>query len=268
MSLMEISKILESYNLEELHHAMLNVGDNPIWRPFYKDQALVQKFNSLLGKIEESKSWGKKRNKEKGDLLEELMRFICSRFSNVYSFSQARTTDNEIDLDIRFNEVLSTPFIKDTNSYFICECKNKSSASVDVGMVSKLVELCQSNGAGLGMFVSHKGVSGSGWKYGEGKRRKLYLSTGIRIISFKIEELKSLINEGVNFYTLIKQKSAALVNETEYDGPSLKGVKRDNPEFSKFLIDTVNEMKKLNVITEDESSQIIGRIKTRYGDDS
>ncbi|MDL0413704.1 hypothetical protein QQP00_00190, partial [Clostridioides difficile] len=67
--------------------------------------------------------------------------------------------------------------------------KNWKSRKVDVGMVSKLAEICNKNNAGLGIFISLNGLTGKGWQYAEGKRRKLYLSDKMPIISFTVDEI-------------------------------------------------------------------------------
>lgn len=261
----QLVNLINSMELDDIQDVMENAGDDVIWRPFFNDYSVLEKFNELMSKIEESQKWNKTRNKEKGTLLEELMQLVSSRFIMAYTYSQEITTDNEIDLNIKFNEVVSTHFIKKNLSHFICECKNVATSSINVGTVAKLVELCQCNGAGLGIFISHKGVSGIGWKHGEGKRRKLFLSKGLPIISFKLAELQALSSKDTNFYTMIKEKYQMLIDEVDYDGPSLKGIKKDNPDFRMFLIDTLASMRSIQILNEEEAEIIQARIAERYG---
>lgn len=260
----QLRELIKLMPLDDLHEVMKNAGDDSIWRPFLNNCEALTIFQQHIQLIEESKVWPKSRNKEKGDLLEALMQFVFSRFVNVFSFSRANTTDNEIDLNVKFNESLSTPFISEIKSYLICECKNMISSSVDVGMVTKLVELCSSNRAGLGMFISIKGISGQGWKYGEGKRRKLFLSDKIPVISITFDEIKTLASPDVNFYTIIQKKYRQLVDEMEYDGQSISGISSCDPDFIQILKDTITSLVQIGILSKEERELALERIKERY----
>ncbi len=256
--------LLNTMSFDEIDEVLSNASDNIIWRPFYNDTTIKKQYNDLIDKIFESKEWPSIRNKEKGTLLENLTQLLFERFTNHNTCQNSRTSDNEIDVIVKFNEILSPPFIKNLKLNFICECKNKANASIDVGMVSKLVELCEYNNAGMGIFFSHKGVSGNGWKYGQGKIRKLFLKTNVPIISFKISELENFSVEGYNFYSEIKRKHQALIDEIDYEGAALKNYQKDNPEFFKFLLDTVKELHKLEIISMDDLKKIENTIIEKY----
>lgn len=260
-----LSDIFKNASIDDLIDIIKYFGDDHWWHPFYNENEARDNFNSIIQKLHDSINWDSKRNKEKGNLLEELTKFLFSRFTIKHSCCNLLNKDNEIDLNVTFNEILSPQFIKNLNLHFICECKNKASASVDVGMVSKLVEICETDKAGMGIFVSYKGISGYGWKHAEGKRRKLFLSKNIPIISFTVSELECFSTEGFNFYTEIKKKYQALVDELDFDGTPIKHVKKENPDFSKFLIETVDELRKIKIISEQEQADLKKRVFDKYG---
>ena len=251
-------------NLENFSNYLSMCSDDLIWKPFFDDECVLFEFNSLLKKIDESKKWDKKRNHEKGKILEDLVKLIMSRFTILKDISiNKSTTDNELDIFLNFNDNVPMPFLCDIKSKIICECKNWKSRKVDVGMVSKLVEVCNKNNAGLGIFISLNGLTGSGWQYAEGKRRKLYLSEKIPIISFTIDELKNLKYEGYNIFTMIKSKRQALIDEMEFDGGHLKSVESES-DFLSYLNDNIDSFKNLELITSIEYKNIKTRIESKY----
>ncbi|MBP2646196.1 MAG: hypothetical protein H6Q75_1636 [Firmicutes bacterium] len=260
----QLKDLLSSMSFDSIQDVMENAGDDTIWRPFYNDGAEIDRFISFIDAVEKSKSWPAIRNKEKGNLLEDLMKFVFSRFVNVISVSRALTTDNEIDLDVKFNEILSPQVVQDLKCYFICECKNMVSSSISVGMVTKLVELCKSNMAGIGIFVSLKGIGGKGWRYGEGKRKKLFLKTSIPIVSFTLDEIKTLVEPNANFYSLIKKKYRLLVDELDYDGQAIGEYAKDDPDFVQVLKDTVKSLQEVELLTKSECAEILQRISIKY----
>lgn len=256
--------------LDSLKDIINRLGDDSYWEPFCNDEKLVDEFNKKLQLVKASQSWPKEKNKEKGNALEELVKFIFSRFTIIESIERDKhTNDNEIDIHVDFNKNLMNIFFTDIKGKLICECKN-TSKSVDVGMVSKLVELCDKNHAGLGIFISLKGLSkgrgGSLWKNAEGKRRKLYLSTAIPIISFKLNDIECLGEEGNNFYTMIKQKVSYLIDEIKEDSTTLELLKKEEGDFKEYLYGNLNALEHLNLISTDEKVEIIGRIKRKYGE--
>lgn len=254
--------------LDDLRDFLSNFTDDMFWIPFYDDEALVEEFDRKVLLVEESFDWPKERNKEKGNALEELMKFIFSRFENIDEIERDRNTvDNEIDIYISFNPNLMNIFFQGIKGKMLCECKNIKS-SVDVGMVSKLSELCEKNNSGLGIFVSikglSKGTSGSLWKNAEGKRRKLYLVNKIPIISFTLDEVKLLKNEGVNFYTIIQQKVSYLVDEVDDCTISLPKLSEET-EYMNYLYENIKYLEKIELITNNEKKMITDRIRNKYG---
>lgn len=260
---------MSNKELDKLQDILNKLGDNNYWEPFYDDEVLVDEFNNKLQLVKDSRTWAKERNKEKGNALEELVKFIFNRFSIIESIERDKNTnDNEIDIHVDFNKNLMITFFSEIKGKLICECKNIDK-TVDVGMVSKLVELCDKNHAGLGVFISLKGLSkgrsGSLWKYAEGKRRKLFLSTGIPIISFKLDEIECLNEEGNNFYTMIKQRLSYLIDEIQEDSTILELIKKEEGDFKEYLYSNLNSLEQLGLINMEEKEMIIDRIKEKYG---
>lgn len=251
-------------SLEQFQEYLKMCSDDIIWKPFYNDKESVDRFRYLIEKIEESKKWNKERNHEKGRLLEELVRFIMNRFSILRDISSNKsTTDNELDIFVNFNDIIPMTFLTEVKSKILCECKNMKSSKIDVGMVSKLAEVCKKNNVGLGIFISINGLTGKGWQYAEGKRRKLYLSEKIPIISFKIDEIEKLQYEGYNMFTMIKAKKQELVDEMEYDGGDYKTIENQD-DFYTCINDNINELNKLKLITDSQCENIKLEIKNRY----
>lgn len=239
-------------------------NDDAIWKPIYEDEELLRQFNEQCLIVEQSANWEKERNRDKGTALEKLMLLVFKRFEIIKEIKRDKLTgDNEVDLYVNLNENIPIPFINNTNGKIICECKNMNDKSVDVGMVSKLSELCTSKLSKLGIFVSIRGISGRGWIYGEGKRRKLFIETKVPIISFTFEEIKLLAFQGNNFYSMIKRKIQELIDEVEYDGEKLKKIKNTD-EYKETILYNIKFLYKIGVITEIEKNVIKERLKEVY----
>jgi hypothetical protein len=252
-------------SLDSLKQYLEECSDDEIWKPFYDDANQVDEFNKMLLEIESSKTWPQVRNQEKGKLLESLTKFIMGRFTLIENITENKsTTDNELDIFVDFNQIIPMPFFCKIKSRIICECKNWKSKPVDVGMVSKLVEVCKKNDAGLGIFISLKGLSGNGWRYAEGKRRKLYLSEGIPIISFTVDEIQNLKLRDNNLFTMIKHRMQALIDEIDYTGGNLE-VRENEEDFLTYLHENINCFEKLKLITTEEKNSMLERISIKYG---
>ena len=97
------------------------------------------------------------------------------------------------------------------------------------------------------------------WVNAEGKRRKLALKYGRKIIGFTIKELESLVEK--NFYTLLKQKFNNLVDEIEDDFS-------DHDCKSPYNVSLLNNLIQLNNLgIIDQEAFINGKrlIEERYG---
>ncbi len=255
---------MTTIDFDSLQRFLKQIDDNSIWQPFYEDHKRLETFIDTCNEIRKSEHWGKERNKEKGILLEKLMKQVFERFVFIKHIEHDKLAgDNEVDLYIHLNDNIPLEFITSVKKCIICECKNVWNSSIDVGIVSKLSELCETRGSGLGIFVSIKGISGRSWVYGEGKRRKLYIKTGIPIISFTLNEIEQLQYKGYNFYTLIRRKMNELIDEVEFDGDKLVRLKNTG-DFVETLIHNVESFKKIGLLTEEETINVMQRIEEKY----
>ncbi|MEM5659608.1 hypothetical protein AAHB50_29410 [Bacillus toyonensis] len=149
------------------------------------------------------------------------MTYVYGRFEVAYVHPNVHRGDNQIDHIVEFIDGMTPTFINDyVGIRMIGESKNHKD-SIGVREVTDLVELLRSKKAKLGVFSSYKtfsrGLNKSPWINAEGKRRKLALANNNEkiIIGFTIDELESLTDR--NFYTLLKQKYFALVDEIDDD---------------------------------------------------
>ncbi|MBY1592426.1 hypothetical protein KWX37_21215, partial [Clostridioides difficile] len=98
-------------SLDTLKEYLSICDDNLIWEPFYDDSMLLDEFSNYIKEIELSKEWNKSKNHEKGKILEQLVRFIMSRFTILSDISVNKsTTDNELDVFVKFNDNIPIPF--------------------------------------------------------------------------------------------------------------------------------------------------------------
>jgi len=247
----------------QLEEVLMKLDDKCFWKPLNTDED-IGIFDEYISKIEDSKTWPPSKNKAKGDLLEDFAMYIFSRFVGSNVSKNKRSTDNETDIEINLSDRLLPEFMRvHLSPRIICECKNKVTSSVDVGMVSKLVEILPTRGSRVGVFISLLGISGSGWRYGEGKRKKLFIKTQLPIISFKVDELKEL-RSGKNFYTMIKEKIQRLYDEVDDDSPDIPEM--GHVEYTKRMIEIVRHFRKCDIIEDDHvSEKIMGKIHERYG---
>ena len=167
------------------------LNDDCFWKPIAGDEEAIKEFDKHISLIEESQSWGRELNSKKGKVLEDFAVFLFSRFQDVNVKRNMRPGDNETDLEIRLSEKILPAFMREhIGQIIICECKNKKTSSIDVGMVTKLAELLPKRFSRFGVFISILGMGGYGWRYGEGKRKKIMYKERLPIISFTVEEVK------------------------------------------------------------------------------
>ncbi|MED3876177.1 hypothetical protein [Lysinibacillus capsici] len=232
--------------------------DDEIWKPINNTEDKVA-FEKLIQNVEYTKKHGTK--KEKGDSLEELMDFIYNRFDFVKEVIHNRSTsDNQIDHIVIFLDYSMPKFIFDkTRGTLIGESKNHNK-SIGTREVSNLNQLLKVKDSDLGIFSAYNSFSRGKnmWCASEGVRRKLFLSDKKIIIGFNFEELKSLSHN--NFYTLIQQKYNNLVDEIE-DSFSDNG----KVPYHEYLHETILNMKKLGLMSEETYLECKLNIENRYG---
>ncbi|PFZ26679.1 restriction endonuclease [Bacillus wiedmannii] len=191
--------------------------DDEVWTPIPQEEHAG--YLGLITTVRDTLQHGTK--KEKGDALENLMTYVYKRFEVAQVHPNVHRGDNQIDHIIEFIDGMTPTFINEyVGIRMIGESKNHKS-SIGVREVTDLVELLRSKKAKLGIFSSYKtfsrGLNKSPWINAEGKRRKLALAYNKEkiIIGFTIDELESLTDK--NFYTLLKQKYFALIDEIDDD---------------------------------------------------
>ncbi|PKQ89358.1 hypothetical protein CXK86_20115 [Paenibacillus sp. BGI2013] len=250
-------------NFSDLSKVIDMFSDDFFWNPIWKDSKAISEFDKYINLIEESKGWERNRNHEKGKVLEDFAVFLFERFLDSKVSKNRRPADNETDVEVILSEKERPTFMTDYMApRMICECKNKKSSTIDVGMVAKLYELLGYRGSKFGVFISLNGISGYGWRFGEGKRKKILLRYEVPLISFKVDELRKLRNEG-NFYSMIKEKVHRLFDEADDEMPDFPN--HDHRELPDRLNEMVEHFKKFNLIEESEECKIRERITVRYG---
>lgn len=247
-------------DFSDFQEVLKGLDDNFFWKPLEPEDR--DRVSSMIDRIEESKTWVN-RNQEKGAILEDFVVFIFERFQGATVKKNLRIADNETDVEVALSDLALNEFMK---RYMfpkvICECKNKASSSVDVGMVAKLAELLPLRESNLGIFFSIKGVGGTGWRYGEGKRKKIFNRFRIPILSFRVEELRQLLN-GRNLLTMIKEKLNNLIDEVDEDSPDVPD--SSHMEYSKRMKYIIAHLEHCSLLNNAEAESIRNRIDSRYG---
>lgn len=250
-------------SFSDLNSIINSFDDNNFWEPLHNDEDALNEFDEHMKNIEESKTWPKNLNAKKGKVLEDLAVFLFKRFYDTKVTQNNRVGDNETDIEAALSDKIRPQFMNDyMGPKIICECKNKKSSSIDVGMVTKLAELVDKRQGKMGIFISILGVGGYGWRYGEGKRKKLMYKDRLAIISFKIEDLKRL-REGSNFYTMIKEKVNALVDEVEDNSPDIPN--QQHYEYSKRIFEVFSHLKECEIMSKEEMDYFQDKVINKYG---
>lgn len=238
-----------------------NLNDNEIWLPF-KDEKLIE-FKIRLQQFKASIHSSNKNIK--GSTLESLMTHVYKQFAFIESVKTDIThSGNQHDHIIEFLDTpFLPPFIKEKIGLrFVGESKNHLTA-ISVREVADLEHLLVSNECKLGIFSSYKTFSKNStksfWSNAEGKRRKLVLRSGKYIINFTLSDLESL--ECKNFYTLLKQKIAGLIDEVEDCDSNCF----DTIPYPDRLIHSLTSLRNSGVINEEEYIHKLDLIETKYG---
>lgn len=237
--------------------------DHIFWKQIHDDEEAIVRFDEYVSEIEASKTWPTKDNWKKGRVLEDFTVFLFNRFQDVNVSKNKRPGDNETDIEARLSEKAQPPFmLQNIGPKIICECKNKKSSSIDVGMVTKLAEIIPNRGAKFGVFISILGMGGYAWRYGEGKRKKIMYSDQLPIISFTVDELKTL-RDGRNFYTMIREKYYALVDEVDDETADIPD--QQHYEYKKRLKEMLGHLLKCGITSEEDYSKLYDNLVLKYG---
>lgn len=252
--------MMDIKDFSELQEVLKGLNDDFFWRPLEADDC--EKVSFYIEKIEETKTWIN-RNQEKGVILEDFVVMLFERFQGATVKKNIRIADNETDVEVAFSDVAVNEFMKRYMiPKIICECKNKARSSVDVGMVAKLAELIPLRESNLGIFFSINGIGGYGWRFGEGKRKKIFNKSRIAILSFRVEELRQLL-DGKNLLTMIKEKMNNLIDEVDDDSPDLPDT--SHVEYSKRMKQIILHLEQCSLLKNEEAESILCKINERYG---
>lgn len=244
---------------------MNQVRDDEIWEPIPNEEH--EHFQRLVNTVKDTLEKGSK--KEKGDAMEDLMTYVYGRFLIAFVEPNVYKGDNQIDHIIEFIDGLVPNFVQNhIGIRAIGESKNHKD-SISVRDVTDLVELLRAKKAKLGIFSSYKsfsrGRNKSPWINAEGKRRKLAIANDNEkiIIGFTIDELESLIDN--NFYTLLKQKYFALIDEIDDDYTDYPTDDFSIPYHIR-LYDSLKQLKENQIIDSDTFERGKSNITKKYGE--
>ncbi|MEN3822209.1 hypothetical protein V8V48_05390 [Staphylococcus xylosus] len=154
-------------------------------------------------------------SKDKGEKLEKLLVKVLEGTNLFKCTVNIRTSTNEIDIraekSVLFNNVKDNyNFNIEDIIYF--ECKNYKKP-IDVTWTGKFHSLLNASNISLGIFISPKGLTGNKWSDAHGLCKKLYLKTGIKIISITSDDFRSLNKRSL--IMIIKNKIEELTEDID-----------------------------------------------------
>lgn len=187
------------------------------------------KYNELLCDLEKMEE-NEKNTKDKGEKLEKLLVKILEETNLFECKVNIRTSTNEIDIraekSVLFNNVKNYyNFNIEDIIYF--ECKNYNQP-IGVTWTGKFHSLLSASNNTLGIFISPQGLTGSKWRDAHGLCKKLYLRTGIRIISITSDDFKTLNKRSL--IMIIKNKIEELTEDIELEN----ALKESHPNENKI----------------------------------
>jgi len=181
----------------------------------------IQYDNLLMKLIDVNDKRKDYSDNEKGKALEEIVAFLFDKSSVFKVHSNIRTSTNEIDHLVTFNQKGKKfrDYIRITGEYFLSECKNYKT-KIGVTWVGKFFSLLTVQPCKFGIIFSYHGLSGSGWNYGIGLTKKLFLTREkledrTFVIDFNIRDFER-IKTGNNLLDIIEAKMTALYTDTNF----------------------------------------------------
>jgi hypothetical protein len=162
-------------------------------------------------------------SRKDGKLLEQLSASLLFNGTNQLfeCIRNARTSTNEIDILVRWSDAArmadlpsAFPIFKDS---FLCECKHYDK-KVDVTYVGKFANLLQVSNKALGILFTIHGVTArSSWSDAVGLIKKIALRQKIYIITFDLEDYRTIYKRQENFFSLASKKYEALSTDINYE---------------------------------------------------
>lgn len=158
--------------------------------------------------------------KEKGDLLENIACLILATEFSIFDIARnIRTSTNEIDLLITWSAKSKMVNLNNVYNFlgdeFLCECKNYSK-KIDVTYIGKFYSLLKTSGMKFGVLFSVFGITGSKWDNGVGLIKKIALKDDIYIIDFNLNDVKKIILNNDNFFSIVENKYLSLKADIDY----------------------------------------------------
>lgn len=237
------------------------LSDNHYWEPISSDLDFKE-YENLLNDFKKSRDNGTKSLK--GKSLESLMTFIFERFKYAEVNYDKRTSDNQLDHEVYFDEFNVPDFIKRiVGCHLIGECKNhiKSVSSQEVTILNSNLEIRNCQFGVISAYKSFAKGRKSVWENAEGKRRKFALLSNYKriIIGYNINDFEAILN-GANFYTIMKQKYNNIIDEIFDDNIHI-----DEHPYNERLISNLTHLKDIGIIPEDEYHKYLHSIHKKYG---
>lgn len=175
-------------------------------------------MNKLITDVEETFSWGREGNYEKGQRFERLSKYLLESLRVAESIHNIPTTSNQIDYLVYIKpHRFYHPFLAWIGLHFLVECKNENS-SISSREVADLSILMDDYKCKLGLFISRNDFSGKdSFDDGNSRRYKEYWKNKNDrvILGITFEEIKRLSETKENLLTLIREKHRLFINEKD-----------------------------------------------------
>ncbi len=182
------------------------------------------RYSELFNELVSANSNSSTSDAIKGKALEEIVAFVLTNTGGLFEvYRNVKTNTNEIDHFINLTPqgklLAENGLINPLYKHMICECKNYQN-NISVTYIGKFYSLLKSCHSRFGILFSFKGVSGSGWNYGSGLIKKIYMSdissnNNYIIIDFNFGDFKT-IYDGGNFLEIIDNKLTSLRLDTDF----------------------------------------------------
>lgn len=170
----------------------------------------------IINQVEETFTWDKKRNHEKGERYEKFAKYLLNSLRVCENIHNIPTSSNQIDylVEVRPHK-FTHPFLAGLGQYFLVECKNEKS-SISSREVADLAGLMNDHKCNFGVFISRKDFAGL-YKYEDAnaKRYKEYQQSNKIIISLTFDNIKKLCEHKENLLTLIRDKHRLFITEQD-----------------------------------------------------
>ena len=149
-----------------------------------------------------------KVGEKSGRALERLAHYLLSCMPGVRTRRRLVSGTSEYDI-VCSVDGLEQDFRSELGRYFICECKDWSSAA-DFGALAKFIRLLKGTNARLGILFSRKGLSGKNrGRYATNERLRLYLQEQVIIVVVTLEDLVDIV-AGASFIEVLREKYEAV----------------------------------------------------------